>query len=162
MGCSLGSHEQRRGGGWGEVDRKREEDEKSRAAFYAGAQIKHRHNSYNNENLYACISVISTVLQNKRDKKREYNSPNSYSPMLTLQTRFRLAGGFCKRTEVQRHKSTPRILLTGLQTYLQIKKPLLGKYFWCWRTVSNTKEDKSPHWSSYMLCVTGYCRFFIF
>ena len=50
------------GGGWGEVDRKREEDENSHTAFYAGAQIKHHHNSYDNENLYAYISVISTVL----------------------------------------------------------------------------------------------------
>ena len=91
------------------------------------------------EDLYAHISEIHTVLQNGRDTKKECPIPNSYSHRPTLQTRFRLSGGFCKRTEVQRRQTEPApgVSADRAQTSLKIKKPLRGKYFWCLHTVSD-------------------------
>lgn len=124
-----------------------------------------RHNSYNNENLYAYIFVINTVLQNKRDKKGSTVFQTVTAHRSILQTRFRSSGGFCERTEGHRQQkeSIPATSADRVQTYLKRKKPLLGKYFWCLqRSVQYMGKIMSSYWSLYMLCGRGSCRFLHF
>ena len=52
---------------WGKADRVREGGGESHNSVLCRRSDKQHHNSYNNENLYAYIFLISTVLQNKRD-----------------------------------------------------------------------------------------------
>lgn len=100
------------------------------------------HNSYNNENLYAHVFVISTILQNNRDqKKKGIQYFKQWQPIgQTLQSRFKSSGGFCKSIEVQKHwkEGLSRTRADRGQTDLKIKTRLLGKYFWCLHTVSST------------------------
>ena len=101
------------GGGWGDVDRKREEDGQSHTAFYAGAQINNA-TTATTMRIFMHIFLWSVQFFRTRETERGNTIFQTVTaPLLTLQTRFRLAGGFCKRTEVQRHELTPRKVLTG-------------------------------------------------
>lgn len=69
-------------GGWGKSTGKEKRDERSHTAFYAGTQINNA-TIATTMRIFIYIFVIGTVLQNKRDKKRD-NIPNSYSPIVDI------------------------------------------------------------------------------
>lgn len=75
--------------------------------------------------------------------------------MTNFRVRFRLSGGSCKRTEVQRRQaeSAPGVSADRAQISLKIKKPLRGEYFWCLHTVSNTQGEQRVHTGLCPCCV---------
>ena len=100
------------GGRLVDVDRKREEDGQSHTAVYAGGQIN---NATTATPMPIFMHTFLWPVQFFRTRETERGNTKfqtAAAPLLTLQTRFRLAGGFCKRTEVQRHELTPRNALT--------------------------------------------------